>query len=73
MAIQYRLSDVLAVHIVEEKGERILELQTKYVRYQLIIDNEARRQDIIDALSQIPQRQPEPKKEVRLPPFTKLS
>lgn len=72
MAIQYRLSDVLAVHIVEEKGERILELQTRYVRYQLILDHEARRNDIIDALRQVPQAAQEPKRDVKLPSFTKL-
>lgn len=72
MAVQYRLHDVQAVRIVEERGERMLELQTKYVRYQLVLDDDVRRQQMIEALQSEPVRQQEQKKPVKMPQFTKL-
>jgi hypothetical protein len=56
MAMQYRLSEVQDVHIIDFNGVLVLELQMKYIRYQLVLDSDDFRHRIIDMLRAIPDK-----------------
>lgn len=44
------MSEVTNLELKDEAGQKIFELQTKFVRYQLILDDDTRLEELIVAL-----------------------
>jgi hypothetical protein len=69
MAITYRLSEMQQINIVESDGKLVLELQSKFIKYHLILDDESRKEQMINLLLNIKEKEKKKMDEVKLPKF----
>ena len=72
MPFRYRLSDIVKMDIVEEKGVKVIELEFRFARYQLILDDEENSKKLIEMIiGKIvwPKKEVEEKTAVKMPRF----
>lgn len=69
MAFRYKLSEIIGIDVIEEGNIQIIDLQMKYMRYQLIIDDEQRKQELIKVLESLTSKKPKEKPQPKMPSF----
>lgn len=69
MAFRYKLSEIIGIDVIEEGNIQIIDLQMKYMRYQLIIDDEQRKQELIKVLESLTSKKPKEQPQLKMPKF----
>lgn len=72
IAFQYKLSDLVEMWISEEGGVKIIELEFKFARYRLFLDDEAKTKAFMELLmGKIiwPEKEVKEKPKVKMPHF----
>ena len=69
--LQYKLSDAVTMHIDRDPSNfPVIEIEFKFVRYRLVIDDEQKASELQQLILEILSNKPKPKtEEVRLPQF----
>jgi hypothetical protein len=71
MALNHKISDVLNIRTdTDDKGHRVIEMELKFIRYRLIIDDFSKAEELSDTLVSILSEDKESKKQKQqLPKF----
>jgi hypothetical protein len=71
-AFRYPMSSVVKMDVVEEKGVKVIELEFKFAKYQLILDDETNTKKFIELIMGKviwPEKEKSEKENVKLPKF----
>lgn len=70
MALQHKLSDAITMHLdVDLQNNPVLDIEFRFVRYRLVIDDLQKVSEMIELLRRVPTKKQDVKGPVEMPHF----